>query len=258
MAVENFIAQIWEARLLAKFHERSIASLITTAPEQIVGNKIIFNNVSNVAISNYTGSVSWNELSTSKVELPMDIKKYWAFKVDDVAKIQAAGNLIDPHVEEAASSMADEMDKAVLTEALRTSHSVEKSEGETIYDVIVKANMELNKRKVPKTNRFAVINAAALASLNLDPRFTLNYKILETGVVEGGEINGTALVFSEELNAGTEAVVVLHKSAIGFGTQLEETEAMRLHDSFADGVRGLSVAGTKTLRTDGVVKYTQA
>lgn len=258
MAVTNFIASLWDARLLAKFHERSIASIITTKPEKIEGNKIIFNNVSDVAVSDYEGTVSWGELTTSKVELAMDIKKYWAFKVDDVDKVQAAGELIDPHVEEASATMADTMDEAVLTEALTTSNTVTKEEGDFIYDVIVKCNMALNKKKVPKQGRFAVINAEALSELNLDARFTNHYQILENGVIEGGDINGTTLIFSEELNAGTEAVVVLHKSAIGFGTQLEETEAMRLETSFADGVRGLAVAGTKTLRPDGVVKYTKA
>lgn len=260
MAVTDFISSIWDARLLAKFHERSIASVITTAPEKIEGGKIIFNNVSNVAVSNYSGTVNWADLTTSKVELPMDIKKYWAFKVDDVSAVQAAGELIDPHVEEASATMAETMDKAVLTEALTTSLSVTKDGSETIYDIIVKCNMELNKKKVPKTNRFAVINAKALSSLNLDARFTNHYQILENGVIEGGDINGTKLVFSEELNADAskETVVLLHKSAVGFGTQLEKTEAMRLETAFADGVRGLAVAGTKTLRANGVVKYVEA
>jgi flavin-binding protein dodecin len=258
MSVINFIPSIWDARLLAKFHERSIASVITTAPERIEGNKIIFNNVSDVAVSDYKGTVSWADLTTSKVELPMDIKKYWAFKVDDVDKVQAAGELIDPHVEEASATMAETMDRAVLAEALNTTNEVEKATTETIYDVIVKCNMELNKRKVPKSNRFAVINAEALASLNLDARFTLHYQILENGIIEGADINGTVLVFSEELNEGNEAVLLLHKSAVGFGTQLEETEAMRLETAFADGVRGLAVAGTKTLRDNAIVKYTKA
>ena len=39
---------------------------------------------------------------------------------------------------------------------------------------------------------------------------------------------------------------------------LEETEAMRLQNSFADGVRGLQVDGVKTLRPDAVVKCVQA
>ena len=252
MAVTNFIPTIWEARLMAKFHERSVAELITTAPTKIEGNKIVFNKVSDVALKDYEGTVSFDDLQTSKVELNMDIEKYWAFKVDDVDAVQAAGNLIDPHVQEAGYGLQEATDKLVLDEALKTANTVT---AEKVYDVIVKANTQLNKNKVPKSERFAVINSEALEDLNLDARFTSNYTILENGIIEGADINGTKLVFSEELNNGACAVVVLHKSAIGFGKQLEKTEAMRLESSFADGVRGLQVCGKQTLRGEAVVKY---
>ena len=91
MAVTTFIPQIWEARLLAKFHERSITDLITTAPTKVEGNKVIFNKVSDVAINKYTGTVNFEDLTTPKVELALDNKNYWAFKVDDVDAVQAAG-----------------------------------------------------------------------------------------------------------------------------------------------------------------------
>ena len=252
MAVTNFIPTIWEARLMAKFHERSVAELITTAPTKIEGNKIVFNKVSDVALKDYEGTVSFDDLQTSKVELNMDIEKYWAFKVDDVDAVQSAGSLIDPHVQEAGYGLQEATDKLVLDEALKTTNTVT---AEKIYDVIVKANTQLNKNKVPKSERFAVINSEALEDLNLDARFTSNYTILENGIIEGADINGTKLVFSEELNDGACAVVVLHKSAIGFGKQLEKTEAMRLESSFADGVRGLQVCGKQTLRGEAVVKY---
>ena len=252
MAVTNFIPTIWEARLMAKFHERSVAELIATAPTKIEGNKIVFNKVSDVALKDYEGTVSFDDLQTSKVELNMDIEKYWAFKVDDVDAVQAAGNLIDPHVQEAGYGLQEATDKLVLDEALKTTNIVT---AEKIYDVIVKANTQLNKNKVPKSERFAVINSEALEDLNLDARFTSNYTILENGIIEGADINGTKLVFSEELNGGSFAIVALHKSAIGFGKQLEKTEAMRLESSFADGVRGLQVCGKQTLRGEAVVKY---
>ena len=252
MAVTNFIPTIWEARLMAKFHERSVAELITTAPTKIEGNKIVFNKVSDVALKDYEGTVSFDDLQTSKVELNMDIEKYWAFKVDDVDAVQAAGNLIDPHVQEAGYGLQEATDKLVLDEALKTANTVT---AEKVYDAIVKANTQLNKNKVPKSERYAVINSEALEDLNLDARFTANYTILENGIIEGANINGTQLVFSEELNSGACAVVVLHKSAIGFGKQLEKTEAMRLESSFADGVRGLQVCGKQTLRGEAVVKY---
>jgi hypothetical protein len=257
MSVTNFIPVLWESRLLAKFHERSITDLITTAPTKVEGNKIIFNHVSDVSINPYTGTVNFEDLTTSKVELPLDHKNYWAFKVDDVDAVQSAGDLIDPHVQEAGYGLQEATDKYVLDEALKTLNTVTKNELKA-YDIIVKCNTELNKKKVPKADRFAVINAEVLEELNLDARFTANYTILENGIIEGGDINGTKLIFSEELNEGEYAIVALHKSAIGYGKQLEETEAMRLQNSFADGVRGLQVDGVKTLRPDAIVKCTQA
>lgn len=257
MSVSTFIPVLWESRLLAKFHERSITDIITTAPTKVEGNKVIFNKVSNVAINTYSGTVNFEDLATSKVELNLDNKNYWAFKVDDVDAVQVAGDLIDAHVEEAGYGLQEATDKFVLTEALKTSNTVTKAGEEKAYDLIVKANTALNKKKVPKADRFAVINSEVLEDLQLDARFTLHYTILENGMIEGANINGTQLIFSEELNEGAFAIVVLHKSAIGYAKQLEETEAMRLQNSFADGIRGLQVDGVKTLREEAIVKYTQ-
>ena len=257
MAVTTFIPQVWNARLLHNFYERSIANVITTSPGEIRGNKLIFNNVSDVAVKNYTGSVSFDDLTTSKVELDMDIKKMWAFKVNDVDAVQAAGDLVDAHTQEASSKMQASMDKAILDEGLKTNNKVTKGDSDKAYDLIVKSNTVLNKNKVPKNERFTVINAEVLEALHLDDRFNRHYQILENGVIEGASINGTTLVYSEELNGGKFAILTLHKSAIGFGTQLQETEAMRLETDFADGIRGLQVAGVKTLRPKAVVKYVE-
>lgn len=258
MSVNTFIPQIWEARLLANFYERAIAGVVTTAPTKIEGNKIIFNNVSDIAVKDYAGAVTFDGLSTSKIEMDMNIKKYWAFKVNDVDAVQSAGDLVDAHTIEASAKMQTAMDKAVLDEALTTVNVVASEAGDKAYDLIVKTNTELNKKKVPKGERFTVINAEVLEELHLDERFVRNYTILENGVIEGASVNGTTLVYSEELNGGKYAIVTLHKSAIGFGTQLNETEAMRLESDFADGLRGLQVAGAKTLRPQAVVKCVKA
>lgn len=253
MAITTFIPTVWEASLLKKFHETSIAEVITTAPTKIEGNKIVFNNVSDVAVKTYSGSVSFDELTTSKVELEMNKKNYFAFKVDDVDAVQAAGDLIDAHTGEAGSKMQEELDKIVLTEVMTTENIVERTD-ENAYDLIVKCNTALNKKKVPKSDRFAVINSEILENLQLDSRFTANYVVLENGIIDGAKINGTQLVLSEELNDGTAAIAVLHKSAVGYGKQIDEVEALRLQDSFSDGVRGLAVAGVKILRPDAIVK----
>ncbi|MCV2271908.1 hypothetical protein OCS97_012645 [Clostridioides difficile] len=257
MSVANFIPTIWEARLLANFYERSIAGLITTPPTEIKGNKIVFGSVSNVAVKDYEGKVVWDDLDIPDTEMEMNIEKYWAFKLDDVDRVQANAELIDTHTIEAASQTQCVIDKEVLDEGLKTTLVVTKESSDKAYDLIVKSNTLLNKKKVDKINRFSVINAEVLESLCLDERFTRHYQILENGIIEGANINGTQLIFSEELNAGKFAILTLHKTALGFGTQLNETEAMRLENAFADGIRGLQVAGAKLLRPNAAVKYVE-
>ena len=56
----------------------------------------------------------------------------------------------------------------------------------------------------------------------------------------------------------TEAKILNYINSSELPKQLEETEAMRLQNAFADGVRGLQVCGVKTLREEAVVKCTRA
>lgn len=67
-------------------------------------------------------------------------------------------------------------------------------------------------------------------------------------MVEGQTINGMQVMCSEELPANV--IIANHKSAIGAAKQINEVEAMRLQNKFADGIRGLCVYGDKVLRDD--------
>lgn len=265
MSIATFIPQVWEAALMKNFYEHSIVNTITTKPTKIEGNKIIFNRISKVAINDYTGNVTYPDLETTKVELPMDIKKLYSFSVDDVDAVQAAGDIMGPAMQDSASGIQQEIDRLVLAEALSNkSNAITKAAGENIYDVIVNLNMALNKKRVPKTGRYIVINAEALADLEKDARFTHEYTLLENGLMEGARVKGIQLIFSEELNYdekikdSKEAVLLLHTSAIGYGSQLQTTEAMRLENKFADGVRSLQVCGCKTLRPEAIAFYAKA
>lgn len=262
MAVTTFMPSIWEARLLEKYHNSSIVGLITRKPTKVEGKEAIFNNVGAVAIKDYTGTVSWDELATTDIKLPYNQEKYWAFKLDDVDAVQSAngGALIDQHVAEAVATLKETVDSYVLAEAVAGVHadnvigssgvktSVSKT---TAYDYIVDLLTKLDKKRVPKAERSIVVSSDYLSLLEKDARFTSNYTVVENGLVEGGRINGASIIMSEDLPTST--VVALHKpTALGFGMMLEKTEAMRLEGAFADGVRGLSNYGAKTLKPEGI------
>lgn len=258
MAVTKFIAKIWEARLLANFHKISSIEAISTAPSEIRGNTIVFGNVSEITVGDYEGSVSYQELDITDVELEMDQKKYWAFKVNDVDKVQASGELIDPHMLEAAYSMEEAIEKVCFAKMAQDAGTKLGNKSVTplsAYDLIVDLSTQLNKNKVPKTERYCLINSDYLGLLSKDKRFTDKPNVLENGVVEGAKIAGFTIIVTEELPAdkGRTTIIGMQRLGLGFGKQLNETEAMRLEGSFADGVRGLCVFGAKALKAQAVV-----
>jgi hypothetical protein len=266
MAVTTFLPQVWEAKLLNGFHNVSITDVISTPPTEIKGNTIVFNKVGSVAVKDYAGAVVWDDVTTANVNLNMDQEKYFAFKVGDVDKIQAAGDLVDSHTAEASATLQETVDKFTL--GLYTGAHADNIIGNdttpkaldklNAYDNIVDLGTKLSQKKVPKADRFVIVNASVLGLLSKDDRFTRQPVVLENGVVEGQKINGLQVVVSEELAivTGKLKIMALHKSAIGHGKQIDQTEAMRLEGAFADGIRGLMVYGTSVLRPEALAVLT--
>lgn len=265
MAVDNFKKNIWEARLIANFHSVSIADVITTKPVDAQGAKIIFNRVGAGSVKDYAGTIAWDTINTTPVELTMAQKKYFAFSLDDVDKAQLVADVVDATTKEHADTLAETIDAYVLSKAIagvKAANYPTKATAKSItkvteaYDAIVDLGTILGKNKVPMADRFVVVNNDFLNLLQKDDRFTRNPEVLANGIVNNAKINGMTIVISEEV--GTGKVVALHKSALGYGKQIDEMEAMRLQTAFADGVRGLCVYDSVALRSEAiaVLNYT--
>ena len=261
MAVENFKRNIWEARLIENFHSVSIADAITTKPSDIQGSKVIFNRVGSGSVKDYVGTIAWDDIKTTPVELNMAQKKYFAFSLDDVDKAQLVADVVDGTTKEQSGVLSETIDSYVLSKAVAGVKADNKIGNATTgkksitkvteaYDYIVDLGTLLGKSKVPSFDRFVVVNNDYLNLLQKDDRFTRNPEVLENGIVSNAKINGFTVIVSEEVPAGV--VVALHKSALGYGKQIDSLEAMRLQNSFADGVRGLCVFDATVLRDEAV------
>ncbi len=255
MSVESFKPTLWEGALIANFHSLSIADVLATPPSDIKGNKVTFNRVAAGTLKDYTGTVEWADINTTPVDMVFDKKKYFAFALDDVDKVQTKGDVMAATTKEHSAVLSEAYDKdffaallAGTTMKIGSSSAKKKVTPVNAYDFIVDLGTMLSKKKVPKVNRFVTVNADYLGLLSKDKRFTDNPKVLENGIVEGQVINGMQVMCSEELPANV--ILASHKSAIGAAKQIEEMEAMRLQDKFADGIRGLCVYGHKVLRED--------
>lgn len=255
MSVESFKPTLWEGALIANFHSLSIADVLATPPSEIKGHKVTFNRVAAGTIKDYAGTVEWEDIDTTPVDMVFDKEKYFAFALDDVDKVQTKGDVMAATTKEHSAVLSETYDKdffaallAGTTMKIGSSSAKKKVTSVNAYDFIVDLGTMLSKKKVPKVNRFVTVNADYLGLLSKDKRFTDNPKVLENGIVEGQVINGMQVMCSEELPANV--ILASHKSAIGAAKQIEEMEAMRLQNKFADGIRGLCVYGHKVLRDD--------
>lgn len=259
MSVENFKPTLWEGALIHNFHQVSVADALCTKPTSIQGSKVIFNRIGAGTINDYEGTVDWKAISTTPIEMTFPKKKYFAFSLDDVDKVQLKGDVMNATTAEHAALLAETYDTdffitlatgADTKNKLGSASSKKEVSQYNLYDYIVDLGVLLGKQKVPKTERFCTVDTELLGLLSKDPRFTSNPKVLANGIVEGATIGGMQIVCTECKPANQ--IIAHHRSAIGAAKQLDEMEAMRLQGSFADGIRGLCMYGAKELRTEAI------
>lgn len=258
MTITNFKPTLWEGALLSQFHNVSIADAMCTKPTDIKGEKVIFNKIKKGVIQDYNGQVDWSEVDTEQIEMIFPKNKYFAIKVDDVDRVQLKQNTLKPIADEHGYVLAETYDRDFFEELTSSTNSAKIGSKTTkkdihaknVYDFIVDLGTELSKKKVPKAERFVTVSSEILGLLSKDPRFTSNPVILSNGFIEGQKVNNMQVMVSEELPENQ--VIAHHKSAIGGAKQINQTEAMRLENSFADGIRGLMKYGFKVLRDDAI------
>ena len=261
MAINGFKKEVWETAILTSFKEISVADLITKKPVSVEGKTAHFSTASLTnGVQDYKGSVSWEDVNTADIPLNYDKNKYFAFKVKDVDKVQMAGDLTASLADEQAYAIKVTVDQAVYAEAVggaKTANVIgsktsKKSvaTAEDAYDYIVDLGTKLDNNKVPTVGRYVIASPEFINLLAKDKRVLDNAQVLANGVVVGMNINGMQIIKTADCPANQ--VIALHKSAVGFGKQIDEIEAMRLESDFADGVRGLVAYGVKTLQGEGI------
>ena len=265
MSITSFKPQVWETALLTAWRGISVTDLITTPPTRIEGTKAIFNTVSGGTIADYvpgTTTVSYAGATTANIDLVFDKMKYFALAIDDVDKIQAAGSVLSTLVQEKAYDLKEVVDTDVLVEMAKIptagnsqligSSGTKKAItlASQAYDYVVDLGTILSKKKVPISNRFIIASAEFVNLMAKDVRFADNFNVLPNGIVQGANVGGMTVIQCEEVPANT--VLAVHKSAFGYGSQLNEIESLRLEGSFSDAVRGLAVYGRVNLRATGI------
>ena len=233
------------------------------------GDKVKIITPAPVSVSTLTSdNITYSSLNPTSQELEIDQKKFFAFKIDDVAKVQSNADIMEAHLANAKKAIEEVQDTYLL--GMHTSVTVENTVGSeespitldksTIYEQFVKLALALKNSDAVSVGAkpWVVINPAIESYLLQSPEFINAYKVADETLREGaiGRIAGMDVLVSTNLVDVDSKYYVLAgtNDAITFASQLAKIESLRDKDSFSDLVRGLYLYGAKTVQPKALAK----
>jgi len=265
----NFIPEIFSKKLQAKFYASSVLPQISNTDYEGEisgqGNKVNIRTVPNVTVGDYTGSVSYADVTTQVVELNIDKAKSYSFKVDDIVKVQSDIDFQNEAAKDAAEQMRISVETDVManipTAATSILDKASVSES-TLLGHILEAGRTLDELNIPDSDRFIVLSPLYIEMLKKSELRQAYLTGDGTSPLRNGKVGmiDRFSVYQSNLlaqgtgdDAGKTFCLAGHPKATCFASQFVKTETVRLTDTFGDGVRGLKVYGYKVVVPDALV-----
>jgi N4-gp56 family major capsid protein len=268
MAITNTLPQIWSARILAKLEKNLVFAqpgVVNRDYEGDIrqdGDRVHIHSFNDLTIGSYvknSTTISYEQLTDTRVTLLIDQAKYFAFKVDDIDTAQMRPELIDAAADRAAYQLAEDADSYVagLYSGASTSNpdnTIETSQftASNVYQKLVDLSVLMDQVNLPAEGRFVIVPPWVKGLLLQNSTFVTASK--PDAVLNGqiGQIAGLNVLVSNNVKTTGSAPVVSHMmaghpSALAYAEQITNVEGLRLEGSFADAVRGLHLYGAKVL-----------
>ena len=221
-----------------------------------------------VSISTVTDSaITYSELNPTETDLVINQKKFFAFKIGDIAQAQANQSIMEAHLQNAKKAIEEVQDSYLLAQHAyvdannivggTTAIALDKT---TIYSNFVALALKLKNSDAVSNNQkpWVVINPTIESYLLQSTEFIGANNVADETLREGaiGRIAGMDVLVSTNLTAVDSKYYVLAgtNEAVTFASQLSKIESLRDKDSFSDLVRGLYLYGAKTVQPKSLAK----
>ena len=276
MALNNFIPEIWSARLLKHLDEDLVfKQLVNTDYEgeiRNVGDTVRVNRIGNIVVGSYTkdGEIDApQQLSGQQLVLQIDQFRYFNFYVDDVDSAQQNPKIMDEAMNRAAFALAREVDKYIAGLYAQAGVKLDNSGAgyqvgtgnKNPYDLVVDIVEEMDAHNIPGAGRWLVIPPWFHAMLLKSEEYKLAFQDYKsTGSIP--TIAGIQILMSNNLptttkkmsnNVDFSVLLAGTNMAISFAQQLNKVEAYRPEKRFADAVKGLLLFGAKVFYPESLV-----
>jgi len=268
-----FIPEIWSAKLNYMLDKECVMLQCVNrnyeGEIQNQGDKVKIITPATVGISTLgSEAIAYDELTPTSMDLIIDQKKFFAFKINDVAQVQSNTDIMEAHLTNAKNAIEEVQDAFLLS--MHTNVEAENIVGseetpiilskETIYEQFVNLARKLKDSNAIKTGKrpWVVINPLVESFLLQSTEFIGANNVADETLREGaiGRIAGMDVLVSTNLTPVDNKYYVLAgtNDAITFASQLAKIESLRDKDSFSDLVRGLYLYGAKTVQPKALAK----
>jgi len=270
--LSNFISEVWSQKLTALLDKSGVMmQCVNRNYEGEIknsGDTVHIRTFGDVTVKDYSGSITYDELTSPTDTLLIDQKKYFAFKVDDISKAQANIDIMSGYLERAKIAIDLAKDSFLLGKHVdvpaanivgsdATPIALTKDNIYTNFVALAKALKKADATAKGQTP-WIVINPDIEALLIQAPEFiqanATGDKTLKEGSI--GKIAGLEVLVCTNFTAtaGKYYALAGTNDAVTFASQVVEIESLRLHDSFDTAVRGLYVYGAKTVLPEALAK----
>lgn len=271
-AYSAFIPEIWSQKLNNMLSKNCVMlQCVNRNYEGEIknqGDRVKIITPAEVSVSTLdTDKLSYDELAPTENDLIIDQKKFFAFKINDVAQAQANQDIMEAHLQNAKKAIEEVQDTYLLGQHAyvdsgnivgdTTAIALDKS---TIYSHFVELALKLKNSDALSNSQkpWVVINPTIESYLLQSTEFISAYNVADETLREGaiGRIAGMDVLVSTNLTATSNYYYVLAgtNEAITFASQLSKVESLRDKDSFSDLVRGLYLYGAKTIQPKSLAK----
>lgn len=269
MAIDNFIPQLWSDAVETEFLASQIVIPTVNGKytgEIARGNTVKITGAVTPTITDYsaTRTITAEAIADDGQDLAIDQEDAWSIILDDIDRVQAAGDLMD-WAESAGRALAEEAESFMIGKLKTESWSLNVT-GDSPLTIdsyadakaaLLATREHLTKKKIPTGNRFAVVNPE-FASYLLDG-------LSDVSVAGGGDelrngfvarMYGFTILESPLVGeSGKPTILAYHSNTVAYVNQLQQTEALRHQTKFGDIVRGLNVYGGKVTRQVGAASF---
>ena len=280
MGLENFVPQVWAAKLFVRLRKNLVFGDVVNKEYEgeitRMGDTVRINEIGPITVSDYTkyGALTWQALSSAQKILVIDQAKAFSFAVDDVDTAQMNPKIMNDAMSEASYAIADTIDQFIAglyagagatpsttTYIGSSGSSLSVSSGNAI-ETLTYASRYLSEKNVPEQNRWIVIPPWLHQKLLLAETGTISATAvpkLSTGDIVPGYV-GAGFGFAEvrvsnnvSNNATQYRVMCGDRSAISYAGQVSKVKAVERESYFDEGIKGLYVYGAKVVRSEALL-----